>query len=536
MTGVNEHTTPVLIVGGGVSGLSAALFLARQGVRATLVERHPTESIVPKARAFNPRTMEIYRGYGMEAEIRERQSYLADLPEMIGADSLAGEERFRFDLSAHVQSPSGVSPTDWAAIDQDELERLLRAHAVAAGADIRFGTELVSFDATADGVSAVARDLDSGSEYRIDAAYLVAADGHRAGIRKKLGIGADEALPPGRGAYIIFEADLTEALRGRRFILAYLDQPAPGTALVPVGENRWTIGFAYAPGIGEREEDFTEQHCVDLTRRAIGLSDVDITLLPPFPGRPEKVAHSTAGSGAVLADRFREGRVFLVGDAAHVVPPSGSYGASTGIADAHNLAWKLTAVLRSHAGPALLDTYEAERRPVARTTLDHTLKVLQARGTGSAEDNAAVDDITMMFGYRYDSAAVQGSPAAGSVRDPRTATGEPGLRAPHVWLERAGNRFSTTELCTEFWALLVGPDGDWTAAEAVATELGIDLRTYRVGAELRDPEDRFLASYGLTRTGASLVRPDGFVAWRAPAEPDDADAELRQALTTLLAR
>ncbi|MFE0026730.1 FAD-dependent oxidoreductase [Amycolatopsis sp. NPDC059021] len=538
MTEPRDHRTSVLIVGGGVSGLSTALFLARQGIRSTLVERHPTESIMPKARAFNPRTMEIYRGYGLEEEIRERRSYLADFPEMIGADTLNGEERFRVDLAAHVESPAGVSPTDWAAIDQDELERLLRVRASEAGADIRFGTRMLSFDAGADGVSAVVRELDGEAEYRIDASYLVAADGHRAGIRETLGIGADTLLPPVRGSYIVFEADLTEAVRDRRFILAYLDQPVPGTVLVPVGPGRWTTGFAYGPAIGERPEDFTEERCAELTRQAIGLSDVDITLLPPVPGRPEKVAHSAAGGGAVVAHRFREGRVFLVGDAVHVVPPTGSYGASTGIADAHNLAWKLASVLKGHAGAGLLDSYEAERRPVARITLDHAMNVLRARTSGGAEGNQALDDITMIFGYRYTSSAIhaEDSSAATSVQDPRTATGEPGLRAPHVWLEHNGNRFSTTELCTDSWSLLVGPDGEgWEeAAKTVAVDLGIDLRVYRIGAELRDPEQRFLAAYGLTATGASLIRPDGFVAWREPARPDHGG--LRQALTTLLAR
>ncbi|MFD9893883.1 FAD-dependent oxidoreductase [Amycolatopsis sp. NPDC059027] len=540
MTRTDDQKTPVLIVGGGVTGLSTALFLARQGMRPILVERHPTESIMPKARAFNPRTGEIYRGYGLTEDILARKSYLADFPEMIGADTLAGDERFRMDLGAHVGPPPGLSPADWAAIDQDEMERLLHARAVEAGADVRFNTEMISLDSRTDGVSVVARELGSGTEYRIDAEYLVAADGHRAGIRARLGIDADQVLPPGRGAYIIFEADLTEAMRGRRFILAYLNQPAPGTALVPVAENRWTIGFAYAPGIGESPEDFTEEHCIELARRAIGEPQVEITLLPPIPGRPEKVAHTSAGSGAVVARRFREGRVFLLGDAAHVVPPSGSYGASTGIADAHNLAWKLTAVLNGQAGPGLLDTYELERLPVARTTLDHAVNLLQVRGTGTVEDNEGIDDVTMIFGYRYVSPAVHTEEPAPEklTQDPRVPTGEPGLRAPHVWLERAGERFSTTDLCTGFWSLLVGPDGDgWEdAAKAVGTELGVDLRIYRLGAELRDPENKLLTSFGLEGTGASLVRPDGFVAWRSATQPADVQSRLQQKLTGLLAR
>ncbi|WP_018681400.1 FAD-dependent oxidoreductase [Actinokineospora enzanensis] len=524
--GTRDHRTPVLIIGGGLTGLATAFFLARQGVRATLVERHPTESIMPKARAFNPRTVEILRGHGLADEVRARRSYLADFPEMIGADTLAGQERFRVDFADHYRAPVELSPVAWAAIDQDELERLLRARAIAAGADIRFDTEMISLDSRTDGVEVVVRE-SAGTEYRIGADYLVAADGHRAGIRAGLGIGTDQALPPALGAYIIFAADLTEAMRGRRFILAYLDKPTPNTTLVPVGPNRWTISFGYAPG--ERPSDYTEERCTELTRQAIGLSDVDITLLPPVPGRPEKVAHTSATGGGVIAHRFRDGRVFLIGDAAHTVPPSGAYGASTGIADAHNLAWKLTAVLAGHGAPALLDTYDAERRPVALATLAHTLDVMRARGTGTVEDNAALDDLTMIFGYRYTSAAVHTEHPGGITSDPRTATGEPGLRAPHVWLARNGTRFSTTELCAGVWTLLTGPEDDWDA-EVKSAPVAIDA--YRVGTDLADPDGTFLASFGLTGTGATLIRPDGFVAWRSAARP--AEPVLHQAMRGLL--
>jgi putative polyketide hydroxylase len=274
-----------------------------------------------------------------------------------------------------------------------------------------------------------------------------------------------------------------------------------------------------------------------MLRQAIGLPDVEITLLPPIPGRPAKVAHSAAGGGGSVAHRFRQGRIFLVGDAAHVVPPTGSYGASTGIADAHNLAWKLTSVLNGHAGPGLLDTYEEERRPVARTTLYHAMSLLQARMSGGDEDNEVTDDITMMFGYRYESSAVRLEAETDiPVQDPRTHTGEPGLRAPHVWLEQRGKRFSTTELCTEFWSLLIGPDGgQWEeAGKSVAAELGVDLRTCRIGAELRDPDDRLLDCYGITAAGCSLVRPDGFVAWRHQAGSAHAEPTLRCVIANLL--
>lgn len=539
MLASRDRQAPVIIVGGGVTGLSAALFLARLGVPPVLVERHPSTAIMPQARAFNPRSMEIYRALGLEAEIRARVSMLATLPEMIGADTLTGAERFRVDLLDQVRPPASLSPTDWGMIDQDELERILRASAERSGADVRFGTELVSVDSDRDGVQAVVRELDSGAEHRILADYLVAADGHRANIRQRLGIGADGPGVLIEGVNFIFDADLGAAMRGRRFLLAYLDRPVPGTTLVPMREpGRWMLAVPYHPEIGERLADVTEQRCAELARLAVGDPDLKVTLVPPVPGWSRTIADVRIGGW--VAHRFRAGRIFLAGDAAHVVPPTGSYGANTGIADAHNLAWKLAAVVKGKASPALLDTYEPERRPVAEVTLETAMRHLQGRHQGTDEDVTSVDDLTMIFGYRYDSPAVLAEAPAPQppVEDPRHPTGRPGLRAPHVWLERAGTRMSTLDLCTGAFTLLVGPaGGEWVAAAPVAAaSLGIELAVALIGVELHDPDEQFLAAYGITKTGASLVRPDGFVAWRASSLPPRPEAELRQVLTQLLAR
>ena len=151
MTERQEVRTPVLIVGGGITGLTTALLLARQHVPCILVEQHPTVSLLPQARAFNPRSIEIYRSQGLEHRIRRRLSRLVALPEMIGAETLVGEERFRMDLFAHVRPPEATTPSEWAMIDQDELERVVRDAAEDEGADIRFGTEMVRFEDDGDG-------------------------------------------------------------------------------------------------------------------------------------------------------------------------------------------------------------------------------------------------------------------------------------------------------------------------------------------------------------------------------------------------
>jgi putative polyketide hydroxylase len=537
MTGSHDHETSVLIVGGGITGLSAAFFLARQGVEVTLIERHPRTAIMPQARAFNARSLEIFRAFGLEEEIREHQSILADMPEMIGVDTLVGDERFRVDMLAQVR-PGEISPTDWAMIDQDELERVVRAHAESADADVRFATELVSFEDDAEGVTATVRDLGTGAESRVRAGYLVAADGNRAGIRHRLGVEADGPGVLGHAAHFLFDADLDDALRGRRFMLAYFDRPRTGTVLVPLGRRgRWMLGVPFQADQGESIDDFTERRCVELARTAVGLPDLELTLVPPVPGWSRMLMDVRIG--AMVARRYRVGRVFFAGDSAHVVPPTGSFGASTGIADAHNLAWKFAAVLHGQAGPDLLDTYEAERRPVAVTTMDTALRILNARHHAEGDDATRIDEITMAHGYRYASAAVRTEPGtpAEPVEDPRTPSGRPGLRAPHVWLERSGAKVSTVDLFTGSFTLLAGAEGAaWTAAaRAVAAELGIEIDAHRLGDGLRDPEKRFLDAYGIGGSGASLVRPDGFVAWRADAVPARPEHELRQALREILA-
>lgn len=529
----------VLIVGGGITGLSTALFLASSGIRPTLVERHSSTALQPQARAFNPRSMEIYRALGLEQAIRDRTSILADFPEMIGADTLAGQERFRVDILSQVRPPATLSPTDWTMIDQDELERVVRADAENHGADIQFGTELISFDTTPDGITAVVRDLVTGAERRIHADYLIAADGNRAGIRTQLGIGTEGPGELINAASFVFDADLSATLRDRRFLLGYFDQPTKGTALVPGREfGRWSLGIPFSPDTGQRGADFTEQHCIELARRAIGDPHLELTLVPLMAGSDQKVA--TTRIGGWVADRYRAGRIFFVGDAAHVFPPTGSFGANTGIADAHNLAWKLAAVLKGQAGQSLLDSYQDERRPVALVTLEQAMQRLQGRHSGTGDDAATIDDLTMILGYRYRSAVIHSETSTpdGPVEDPRNPSGRPGVRAPHVWLRQDDTTLSTIDLFDGTFTLLIGAAGtEWlTAAETVSAAMALDFDTYHIGTDFDDVDDRFHAAYGITDTGASLVRPDGFVAWRATNLPEQPERELRRALTGLLAR
>jgi hypothetical protein len=243
-----------------------------------------------------------------------------------------------------------------------------------------------------------------------------------------------------------------------------------------------------------------------------------------------------------VARAFQSGRIFLAGDAAHLMPPNGGFGGNTGIHDAHNLAWKLALVLKGVAGPTLLDSYEAERRPVSRFTVEQAYTRYVTRTApylGARDFEPLVNDLDIELGYLYCSQAILSEEGDGGPHeDPRQPSGRPGSRAPHVWLMRGGERISTLDLFGRSFVLLANSQGSrWCAAARAAAGRFQDaeMDAHHVGtALLRDAEARFSQAYGLSPSGATLVRPDGFVAWRAKAMEGDPAGALSRALTAIL--
>jgi hypothetical protein len=238
---------------------------------------------------------------------------------------------------------------------------------------------------------------------------------------------------------------------------------------------------------------------------------------------------------AHVARRFQDRRIFIAGDAAHLMPPNGGFGGNTGIHDAHNLAWKLALVIQGQASAGLLDTYAAERQPVARFTVEQAFSRYVTRTAPwlepSQKPEALVEDFDIELGYLYNC-------PLGIHADPRLTRGIPGSRAPHVWLARAGKRVSTIDL-TGRYLLLAGSQGQaWVdAARAAATSFGrvpLPMDAYCIGRDLADVEARFEQAYGISSSGATLVRPDGFVAWRSESAATDAPAVLHSALSQSL--
>ncbi|MEU7025030.1 FAD-dependent monooxygenase [Streptomyces sp. NPDC046203] len=528
---------PVVIVGGGLSGLSAAVFLAFHGVRATLLERHPDTSTHPKARAINPRTMELYRAVGIEERVRAGRSPISGNTDLVHVETLVGDERVRMP-HASPEDIRRISPTQWTLIDQNQLEPILRARAVEEGVDVRFHTRVDAVAEDADGVLLRTTDLGTGERGELRASYVVAADGSRSPVREMLSIGAH-----GRGTLthlvsFFFEADLEAALRGRKIIAAYVNNPEVRGTIIPIdNDRRWVINVSFFPERGQSADDFTGERCVELVRAAVGD--------PDLPLKPESVDMPAWDISARVADAFATRRIFVAGDAAHVMPPTGAFGASTGIQDAYNLAWKLALVLAGTAGPGLLASYAAERAPVAEETVRQAMlrfAVREGKRFGEVADQL-LDETTMTFGYCYQAGAFvaeSGAPGA-LIEDPEAPTGRPGARAPHVPLDGERGPLSTLDLFGRGFVLLADSAADrWAElADQAAAELGLTLTAHTIGpdAALRDREGRFRQRYGLPAGGAVLVRPDGFVCWRSATDGTDAAGdEITAALRHVLAR
>jgi putative polyketide hydroxylase len=545
-----SEDVPVLIVGGSLVGLSAALFLRQHGVGVLAVERHAGTAIHSRAGHFHLRTVEILRAAGLEDAVRRtsREQYPPD-GGINNVESLAGREIANYfpNLNAGVDE---FSPAVRLFINQDALEPIIRARAAELGARLRYGTECTALEQDADGVTAVIRDLASGTESTVRARYVVAADGNRSPVRDRLGIGMKGHGQLSHSITIYFRAltDLGPLLSERNQGVHYVTNPLmrgffrldrsgnAGFLVVNlVGDtSRPEIVAAFPDAPWARvAEGITEQRATELLRAAIGIPDVDVVI--------ENIA--TWRAEANCADRFRAGRVFLAGDAAHVVPPNGGYGGNTGVQDAHNLAWKLALTLAGTAGPGLLDSYEAERRPVGELTVEQAFTRYVTRVApylGTEDTQPLVDDFSMEIGYRYNSPAVVLEPGPHPLHEhPRDSKGRPGSRAPHVFLDRDGTRVSTLDLFGGNFVLLAGPEGAaWReAALAAAGSLGVTVDAYVVGGPgLSDPDGGFPDAYGISPSGAVLVRPDGFTGWRAAAVASAPPETLRSALKSLLCR
>jgi putative polyketide hydroxylase len=401
---------PVLIVGGGPVGLACSLMLTRFGVPSLLVERHPSTSQHPKAMAIMLRTAELLRQWGVVDAMRAAGVPQDWLRQILFARSLCGEAFGTVEVDSY--EPIALSPAQALRCPQTATEAILRQAAERGGlGTLRFGVEMTGFEQDGDGISATIRDLASGRGETVRARYLLAADGAASGVREALGIGREGPGDMGHFVNIYHRADFGPRLRARKpFMANILSQTIGGGYVAVNGHDLWLLHVHLEPK--DRPEDVTAAVAADLVRQASGAPNVE----------PEILSIGFWVMSAQIAERFRKGRVLLVGDAAHRTTPVGGLGMNTDLQSAHNLIWKLAAVLNGSAGEDLLDTYEAERRGVATSNTEASKE--RAEGVFDAGAAAARGDFDAIrkwvggrqrepdsrlgqdLGYTYESAAI----------------------------------------------------------------------------------------------------------------------------------
>ena len=532
-----EVEVPVLVVGGSLVGMTAALLLGHYGVRSLVVEHHRGTAIHPRAASVTQRTMEIFRSVGLEELVRAKsEAQFVQDAGVVGVETLVGGATAHY-IANFNEGIRDLSPTVRVFLSQNVLEPTLRKAAERLGARIEFLTECVSFEQDAGGVEALIRNRDTGETRHVRARYLIAADGARSRTRESLGVRMRGHGTFSNSITIYFRANLRRLLENRPWAVVYVNHPQLRGFFR--FEKPFDSGFLVVNTLGDPSRPnvdvsagMSADDALRMVQTAIGSAEIPVTV--------ENVMHWQAR--ADTAERFRSGRIFIAGDAAHVMPPTGGWGGNVGVQDAHNLAWKLALVLNGVGGPELLDTYEGERRPIGELTVEQAYTRYLLRTDPSIPRGPMqplVADMNVELGYVYRSAAVipDSQIDAAPHLNPRESHAMPGTRAPHYWLRKDGRQISTLDLFGRSFTLLAAPDGAaWNeSAMRAASELGTELVAFRLGQEgLEDPAGGFNAAFGLEPAGCVLVRPDGFVAWRArdrdDADMNDAGAALRAVL------
>ncbi|MFF7475773.1 FAD-dependent monooxygenase [Streptomyces sp. NPDC008092] len=577
-------TTDVVVVGSGPAGSAAALLLSTLGVDNIMITKYRWTANTPRAHITNQRAMEVFRDAGIEDQVLADATDHALVGDTVFCTSIAGEEIGRIhtwgtrpDREADYRLASPCLTVD---IPQTYLEPILVRNAAKRGTQVRFSTEYLSHTQDADGVTVDVLDRLTGKAYLIRAKYLIGADGARSMVAADIGLPFEGAMDIAGSMNITFKADIGRYVSHRPSVLYWVIQPGSNVGGIGAGLvrmvrpwNEWLIVWGY--DIDEEPPQVDEAAAVQIVRNLLGMPDLDV----------EITGTSLWGNNEMYATRLHSGRVFCAGDAVHRHPPSNGLGSNTSVQDAYNLVWKLAAVLRGQAGPALLDTYSAERAPVAERIVKRAnrssrefVDIFRALGvldaTTEAEMAAAIEErkantpagaakraalVRAMdlknyefnahgveLGQFYTSSAILSDGSAPPVpsRDPDLyyeMSTVPGSHLPHAWVGDSAHRRALMDVAPyDRWTLLTGIAGEaWeAAAEKVGQELGVPLATVVIGPgrEVTDLYYDWAKLREVEESGVLLVRPDKHIAWRATTLPDDPEGRLRDALTAVLGR
>lgn len=588
MAGKAEIETDVLIIGTGPAGAAAAALLSSYGVKNMLVNRYRWLANTPRAHITNQRTMEVLRDLGREVEAEAYMHATEQdlMGENVFCESLAGEEIGRMkswgkhplSRAEHLLS----SPCFMNDLPQTFMEPLLYKTACARGTDGRMSTEYLSHKQDKDGVVATLRDRLAKREYQVRSKFLIGADGGNSLVAEHLGLQFEGKMGVGGSMNILFRADLSKYVAHRPSVLYWIMQPGADVGGIGMGLvrmvrpwNEWLIVWGY--DINEPAPDVTPEFAASVARQLVGDPKLEIELL----------GANTWTVNKMYATRMQKGRVFIMGDAAHRHPPSNGLGSNTSIQDSFNLAWKLAAVINGQAGEKLLESYSAERAPIAKQIVTRANQsiaefgpIFEALGmtgggdyekikanmsarcdaTPEAEKQRAAIRKAIAFkkyefdahgvemNQRYESSAVAADGQLPPAFEKDTElhyhpTTFPGARIPHAWLfhHQSGEKYSTLDLCGGGrFSLFTGISGGrWAqAAQKAGEKFKLDIRVHIIG-----PRQTYIDHVGdwaraseITDGGCLLVRPDQHVGWRAEKMVENPERDLARALGEILGR
>jgi 2,4-dichlorophenol 6-monooxygenase len=576
--------TDVLIVGSGPAGSASAALLSSYGIKNMLVTKFGWTCRTPRAHITNQRAMEVFRDLGIEAEVNEKRAAQDIMGNNVFCTSLAGEELGRLlTWGNHPLRKADydlASPTEICDVPQNLLEPILVGTAARRGSTVCFNWEYLSMKQDKDGVTAKVKDHVSGLTHTIRAKYLIGADGGRSKVAEDINLPMHGKMGVAGSMNIVIEADLSKYVAHRPSVLYWVMQPGSNIGGIGMGVvrmvrpwNEWLLIWGY--DINQPPPTLTDDEAIKIARNLIGDQDIPVKIK----------ATSVWTVNHMYAKKTSKGRVFCLGDAIHRHPPSNGLGSNTSIQDAYNLAWKLAHVIKGQAEPALLDSYDAERAPIAKQIVERANKSIgefgpifgalgmldttdpkqmKANMEKLKDDNPSAikqrealrnaiahksyefncHGVELNQRYKSDAVVSDGTAMPKYRRDAELyyqATTWPGTKLPHAWVFKTGEKLSTLDLIGKGkFTLITGIGGEaWVrAAKAISKAQGIAIETRVIGTGC-DYDDFFgdwANACEIDEAGCLLVRPDGYIALRHAKAARNADGVLGDALAQILGR